>query len=157
MSSINDFATTYTCQSLPFGGVKDSGFGRFAGAPALRGFAPCHLHLAAPRAARLGAAARPARPSPAPPRPAPAPPCAGIEGLRALCVPKAVCEDRLPWLMNTSIPKPWQVPVQDIAFPFATNMVAMFYGLSLAAKAKAVLSLAAIFLLPSRARKPKSS
>lgn len=31
MSSINDFATTYMCQGLPFGGVKESGFGRFAG------------------------------------------------------------------------------------------------------------------------------
>ena len=49
MTSINDFATTYMCQSLPFGGVKDSGFGRFA----------------------------------------------GVEGLRALCVTKAVCQDRL--------------------------------------------------------------
>ena len=48
MSSINDFATTYMCQSLPFGGVKESGFGRFA----------------------------------------------GVEGLRALCVTKAVCDDR---------------------------------------------------------------
>ena len=48
MTSINDFATTYMCQSLPFGGVKHSGFGRFA----------------------------------------------GVEGLRALTVPKAVAEDR---------------------------------------------------------------
>lgn len=31
MTSINDFATTYMCQSLPFGGVKQSGFDRFAG------------------------------------------------------------------------------------------------------------------------------
>ena len=31
MSAINDFAATYTCQSLPFGGVKNSGFDRFAG------------------------------------------------------------------------------------------------------------------------------
>ena len=48
MTSINDFATTYMCQSLPFGGVKESGFDRFA----------------------------------------------GVEGLRGLCVPKAVCQDR---------------------------------------------------------------
>ena len=48
MTSINDFATTYMCQSLPFGGVKDSGFDRFA----------------------------------------------GIEGLRGMCIPKAICEDR---------------------------------------------------------------
>ena len=48
MTSINDFATTYMCQSLPFGGVKESGFDRFA----------------------------------------------GIEGLRGMCISKAVCEDR---------------------------------------------------------------
>jgi hypothetical protein len=48
MTSINDFATTYMCQSLPFGGVKHSGFDRFG----------------------------------------------GVEGLRGLCVPKAVAEDR---------------------------------------------------------------
>ncbi len=29
-SSINDFATTYLCQSLPFGGVKESGYVRAA-------------------------------------------------------------------------------------------------------------------------------
>lgn len=37
MTSINDFATTYMCQSLPFGGIKHSGFDRFAGVEGLRG------------------------------------------------------------------------------------------------------------------------
>lgn len=37
MTTINDFATTYMNQSLPFGGVKDSGFDRFAGVEGLRG------------------------------------------------------------------------------------------------------------------------
>ncbi|KAJ8767465.1 hypothetical protein K2173_017509 [Erythroxylum novogranatense] len=36
VAAINDFATSYMCQSLPFGGVKDSGFGRFAGVEGLR-------------------------------------------------------------------------------------------------------------------------
>lgn len=37
MTTINDFATSYMNQSLPFGGVKDSGFDRFAGVEGLRG------------------------------------------------------------------------------------------------------------------------
>ena len=37
MSSVNDFATTYMAQSLPFGGVKESGYDRFAGVEGLRG------------------------------------------------------------------------------------------------------------------------
>ncbi|XP_078443207.1 aldehyde dehydrogenase 22A1 isoform X2 [Wolffia australiana] len=35
-AAVNDFASTYMCQSLPFGGVKHSGFGRFAGVEGLR-------------------------------------------------------------------------------------------------------------------------
>ena len=37
MLSCNDFATCYMCQSLPMGGLKDSGFGKFAGVEGLRG------------------------------------------------------------------------------------------------------------------------
>ncbi|CAI5460187.1 unnamed protein product [Closterium sp. Yama58-4] len=37
MVAVNDFGSTYMCQSLPFGGVKESGFGRFAGVEGLRG------------------------------------------------------------------------------------------------------------------------
>jgi len=37
MANINDFAVNYLCQSLPFGGVKVSGFDRFAGIEGLRG------------------------------------------------------------------------------------------------------------------------
>eukprot|EP00934_Nitzschia_sp_Nitz4_P002611 Nitzschia sp. Nitz4//scaffold45_size130396//56194//58208//NITZ4_003447-RA/size130396-snap-gene-0.125-mRNA-1//1//CDS//3329552392//2601//frame0 len=36
MLTVNDFASNYMIQSLPFGGCKDSGFGRFAGIEGLR-------------------------------------------------------------------------------------------------------------------------
>jgi acyl-CoA reductase-like NAD-dependent aldehyde dehydrogenase len=85
MSSVNDFNATYMCQSLPFGGVKQSGFGRFG----------------------------------------------GVEGLRALTIPKAVAEDRWPLLMRTTIPAPWLHPVGANAAPFARGLTAMFYGQSL--------------------------
>jgi len=102
MSSINDFATTYMCQSLPFGGVKESGFDRFA----------------------------------------------GIEGLRGLCVPKAVCEDRFPLLLKTEIPPPLQYPVSDVAFPFINALCHMFYGLTRWQQFRGLLRVAQCFLLP---------
>lgn len=37
MGNVNDFAINYMCQSLPFGGMKDSGSDRFAGPEGLRG------------------------------------------------------------------------------------------------------------------------
>ena len=37
MTNVNDFGINYLCQSLPFGGVKESGFDRFAGIEGLRG------------------------------------------------------------------------------------------------------------------------
>ena len=36
MFTVNDFGVNYLIQSLPFGGVRESGFGRFAGPEGLR-------------------------------------------------------------------------------------------------------------------------
>ncbi|PRW57735.1 Aldehyde dehydrogenase 22A1 [Chlorella sorokiniana] len=104
MSSLNDFATTYMCQSLPFGGVKHSGFDRFA----------------------------------------------GIEGLRGMCIPKAVAEDR--WPFKTAIPPLLQYPVSDKAFSFVSSLVWMFYAPSWAGNAKGLAGLIACFL-PGGGRK----
>ena len=45
MVAVNDFAVYYLNQSLPFGGVKGSGYGRFAGEEGLRGV--CNLKAVA--------------------------------------------------------------------------------------------------------------
>ncbi len=102
MSSINDFASTYMSQSLPFGGVKYSGFDRFA----------------------------------------------GIEGLRGMCVPKSVAEDR--WPFSTAIPPLLQYPVKDAAFDFVTSLVWMFYSESLLGNVKGLFGLAGCFLFGGR-------
>ncbi|KAL6785877.1 ALDH22 [Auxenochlorella protothecoides x Auxenochlorella symbiontica] len=106
MTSINDFATTYMCQSLPFGGVKHSGFDRFA----------------------------------------------GVEGLRGLCVPKAVAEDM--WPFSTAIPPLLQYPVSDRAFEFCSALVWMFYAPTIAGNLKGLWSLAACFLPKRGSKKP---
>jgi acyl-CoA reductase-like NAD-dependent aldehyde dehydrogenase len=107
MSSVNDFASTYMSQALPFGGVKESGFDRFA----------------------------------------------GVEGLRGCCVPKAVAEDAIPWLIRTDIPPPLRYPVAPYAFDFCAALCRIFYGLSLWERAKGVAGVAACFLLPARKTK----
>ena len=69
-----------------------------------------------------------------PPSPAHTLPCcalgrlSGVEGLRGLCVAKAVCEDAAPWLMTTTIPPPWCIPAQDIGVDFGKALIAMFYA-----------------------------
>ena len=85
-------------QSLPFGGVKESGFDRFA----------------------------------------------GVEGLRGMCIPKAVAEDR--WPFSTTIPPLLQYPVKPQAFNFVTSLVWMFYAPSLAGNAKGLFGLLKCFL-----------
>ncbi|KAJ0035436.1 hypothetical protein Pint_24358 [Pistacia integerrima] len=93
-AAINDFAATYMCQSLPFGGVKDSGFGRFA----------------------------------------------GIEGLRACCLVKAVVEDRWWPYIKTKIPKPIQYPIAENGFDFQESLVEALYGLNIWDRLRALVN-----------------
>ena len=83
-ASINDFATTYLCQSLPFGGVKESGFDKFG----------------------------------------------GVEGLRGMCYTKAVCEDKIPFIVTT-VPPALQYPVKGNSFAVVCGIVQFFYGLGI--------------------------
>ncbi|GJN33482.1 hypothetical protein PR202_gb22087 [Eleusine coracana subsp. coracana] len=101
VAAINDFASSYMCQSLPFGGVKDSGFGRFA----------------------------------------------GVEGLRACCLVKAVVEDRFWPYIKTMIPKPIQLlvflqyPVSEHGFEFQQLLVETLYGVSVWDRLRSLVNL----------------
>ncbi|KAF7721778.1 Meiotic Sister-Chromatid recombination aldehyde dehydrogenase [Apophysomyces ossiformis] len=97
MANVNDFAVNYLCQSLPFGGVGISGYGRFA----------------------------------------------GPEGLRGLCVPKAVTIDRIPFV-KTPIPPILDYPVKGatVGYGFVENLVKMIYAPSISDKVKATVGLA---------------
>ena len=95
MLTVNDYASNYLVQSLPFGGCKESGFGRFA----------------------------------------------GIEGLRALCLERSICVDRIPGV-QTTIPTPINYPIDMVkGYPFTESLVQLFYNESLLAKLKAILGL----------------
>jgi hypothetical protein len=201
MTSINDFATTYMCQALPFGGVKDSGFDRFAGVEGLRGLcvakAVCEdrcgrarmdcehsqsgagliaIRLDTLRALALG------RPPQAMSMAVPvsqegrgalargtdrawagwralqrvsghAP--AGSRRLwraRALCPERSQARRRWPWLMRTDIPPILRYPVGNGAFGFVAGLVAMFYGTSLAARARGLSAVLGALLRGAPAR-----
>ncbi len=73
---------------------------------------------------------------------------AGVEGLRGLCVPKAVCEDRFPLLMKSTIPPPWEFPVKPNAFAFGRSLVAMFYGPGLIYQARGLAALLHCLVFP---------
>lgn len=90
MVSINDFAVYYAV-SLPFGGVKGSGYGRFG----------------------------------------------GEEGLRSICNTKAVCRDRFPGLIGTSIPAALDYPLRGAgkAWEVCKGVVELGYGLGFARRA----------------------
>lgn len=95
MMTVNDFASNYLVQSLPFGGCKESGFGRFA----------------------------------------------GIEGLRALCLERAILVDKFPGV-QTSIPSQLRYPIDtDKGFPFLDSLVQLFYNENWIEKIKGILGL----------------
>lgn len=56
---------------------------------------------------------------------------AGPEGLRGLCMIRSVCEDAIPFITN-AIPPPMQYPATGIGAKFASGLIYMFYGPSLA-------------------------
>jgi acyl-CoA reductase-like NAD-dependent aldehyde dehydrogenase len=107
MLACNDFATCYMCQSLPMGGLKDSGFGKFA----------------------------------------------GVEGLRGLCLTKAVVEDIVPFI-RTELPPPLRYPLSGAAFPFVRGLMHFFYGHSLSSKLSGVLALIQCSLFPASSAPP---
>lgn len=95
MLCINDFGSNYLIQSLPFGGVKESGFGRFA----------------------------------------------GIEGLRACCLERAIVTDRIPGV-RTSIPPPINYPIdKNKGLPFGASLIQLFYNESIWAKIVGIVGL----------------
>ncbi|OEL16863.1 Aldehyde dehydrogenase 22A1 [Dichanthelium oligosanthes] len=109
VAAINDFASSYMCQSLPFGGVKDSGFGRFA----------------------------------------------GVEGLRACCLVKAVVEDRFWPYIKTMIPKPIQYPVSEHGFEFQELLVETLYGYSVWDRLRSLVNL--VKMITEQNSKPASN
>ena len=83
---------------------------------------------------------------------------AGEEGLRALCNTKAVCRDRWPALMRTTIPAPMRQPYQDVgaAYRVAKGIVKLGYA-GLGSKGEGIANILGFggdnvvggFLLPS--------
>ena len=93
--------------SLPFGGVKESGFDKFG----------------------------------------------GVEGLRGMCYTKAVCEDRLPFLVTT-VPPELQYPVKPHSFRMVCGIVHFFYGVGLYSNLCGLCRLLKALVLPGGKPKP---
>ncbi|KNC50548.1 aldehyde dehydrogenase [Thecamonas trahens ATCC 50062] len=91
MAVVNDYGITYTMQSLPFGGVKHSGFGRFN----------------------------------------------GVEGLREASATVAVVTER--WGLPTSLPKPFEYPIQNHSFALVETAIRMGYSAGILAKLRGFL------------------
>jgi hypothetical protein len=69
---------------------------------------------------------------------------AGEEGLRSLCNTKAVCRDRFPRLINTTIPKPLDYPIASAkkGWKMCVGIVELGYGETLKRRAAGLLKLA---------------
>jgi hypothetical protein len=80
----------------------------------------------------------------------------GVEGLRGMCYPKVIVEDRWPFLMRTAIPPPLQYPVQPFGFEFVHALCKMFYGSSIGMQLSGLGSVMKLFLLPSSSAGQKS-
>ena len=113
-SSINDFATTYLCQSLPFGGVKESGYDKFGGVEGLRGM--CYTKAVCEDA---------------------------FVSYIAFVLFSFICfcsvrTDTLsfPWnqsmqLMKTTVPPELQYPVKECSFAMVGGIIKLFFSLGI--------------------------
>lgn len=76
----------------------------------------------------------------------------GIEGLRGMCVPRVMVQDRLPWIMKTALPPPLQYPVASYGFQFVHALCKMFYGSSVGMRVSGLLTLARVSLFPPQTK-----
>jgi hypothetical protein len=163
MTSINDFAATYMSQALPFGGVKDSGFDRFAGVEGLRGCCypksvcedrfPWLMKTNIPPLLQVGV-------------------CIRRGTLRfsiaffgsgfsseALAISRdftgRIARERVMWRRNVTRVSfgLLQYPVSDVAFDFVAALCKLFYGFGVSDRVAALVTMAQCFLLPSSLKK----
>lgn len=67
----------------------------------------------------------------------------GPEGLRSLTNPKAIISDRLPWLIQTSIPRVVDYPIPSLvqSWEFVSGMVAFFFADGYRARGRGLVKL----------------
>ena len=74
---------------------------------------------------------------------------AGVEGLRACCLIKAVVEDRWWPYIKTKILKPLQYPVAENAFEVQESLVETLYGLSIWDRLRGLVSVIKLLSEPN--------
>lgn len=128
MFTVNDFGVNYLIQSLPFGGVKESGFGRFAGPEGeistlnhdyhkLHSVSLMFLYSFISYFTFLSI------------------------GLRACCLERSIVKDRI-WGVRTSIPPAINYPIEaKKGLPFGMSLIKMFYSESLFDKVRGIIGL----------------